>query len=342
METSKKKIVHESAKFSRIVEILENKREFTTPTYFPSISSYGVKFSMRDSLYLLNFHKYPRLLLSAYDLYNSEPIEKKSLMRIIKEYQGRGFLFVDSGIYESFWKKDSRWDINCYKNLMEQIRPDIYTSLDVLPGAKKGETEEDFRDATFKNALESSVFQNDNLFIVILHGSSPEALTSIVREFVTKHSNLCSAIAIAERDCGHSILERISTISEIRRTLNEKNRESILHILGCGNPLSMLLFSYCGADSFDSLDWLKSVVNPDPKSLLMHDFSHLKLLGCKCRICNGPEHKDAAYLEKVLLHNLLFYQNFVVQIQSLIRHDNIETYLRVHFGDNFIDQVNAT
>lgn len=333
-------VIHESARLSRVVEVTLKDRKLLTPSYFPSISSYGVKFSMNDLLYLLNFHKYPRLLLSAYDLYNSEPREKARLMSTIKDYRQQGFLLMDSGLYESSWRKDPNWNITSYKSLLSQTQFDLYTSFDVLPDPKKRETQAEFDDRTFKNVLESSVLQNDNLLIAILHGSSPAALISIVEELVEKHPNLCGAVAVAERDCGYSVLERAGTISEIRRKLNKRDNENLLHILGCGNPLSMLLFSYCGADTFDSLDWLKHVINPDPNSLLTNDFSHLQLLNCKCRICDDPKYKNADYLEKVLLHNLYFYQSFVVQIQSLIQHDNFETYLRVHFGDEIIDQVN--
>jgi tRNA-guanine family transglycosylase len=339
---SRYKVIHESARLSRVVEIALRDRKLLTPSYFPSISSYGVKFSMNDLLYLLSFHKYPRLLLSAYDLYNSEPREKARLMSTIKEYRQQGLLFVDSGLYESSWRNDPNWNITSYKSLLSQTQFDLYTSFDALPDLKKRETQAEFGDRTFKNVLESSVLQNDNLLIAILHGSSPAALISIVEEFVERHPNLCGAIAVAERDCGYSVLERAGTISEIRRKLNKRGNENLLHVLGCGNPLSILLFSYCGADTFDSLDWLKYVINPDPNSLLINDFSHLPLLNCKCRICDDPKHKSVDYLEKVLLHNLYFYQNFVVQIQSLIRHDNLETYLRAHFGDEIIDQVNES
>jgi hypothetical protein len=306
-----------------------------TPMYFPSISSFGVKFSIFDLLYLLEFHKYPRLLLSAYDLYKTEEEEKKKLKAMVEKYREIGLLFMDSGIFESSWKKDPSWDLSCYKSLMSQFHFDLYTSFDVLPTEKK------FKDNTFKNALESSVFENNNIFVVILHGDSAGTLVSIVKEFVDKHQNLSKAVAIAERDCGHSILERAGTVSEIRRILSANNKETLLHMLGCGNPLSMLLFAYCGVDTFDSLDWLKFAINLDPSShYSINDFSHLELLKCKCRVCTGPAHKDADYLEKVLLHNLLFYQDFMVQIQGLIQHNNIETYLRVHFGDDVVDQVN--
>jgi queuine/archaeosine tRNA-ribosyltransferase len=336
------KIIHESAGLSRVTEIVINGKKLLTPSYFPSISSYGVKFSMIDMLFLLKFHKYPRLLLSAYDLHNSEPREKTKLVSIIKDYREKGFLFMDSGLYESSWRKDSNWDLNSYKSLLSQIQFDLYTSFDVLPDFKKKGMEDEFKGKTFTNLLESSVFQNGNLFIAIIHGSSPDALVTLIGNLVEDHPNLCGAVAIAERDCGYNILERAETISEIRRTLNQNSKENVLHILGCGNPLSILLFSYCGADTFDSLDWMKYVINPDPNSLLINDFSHLPLLNCRCRICDTPKQKSADYLEKVLLHNLAFYQGFVIQIQSLIKHDNFENYLRVHFGDNIINQVNKS
>lgn len=336
------KIVHESARLSRVLEISLNGKKLLTPSYFPSISSYGVKFSMSDLLYELSFHKYPRLLLSAYDLYNSEPEEKAQLISLVKDYRQKGLLFIDSGLYESSWKKDPTWDMNSYKSLLSQIQSDIYTSFDVLPEPGKKGTEKEFKDRTFKNILESSVFQDNNLFIAILHGSSHGTLVSLVEGFIEENPNLCCAVAIAERDCGYSILERAQTISQIRQILNQSNKEKILHILGCGNPLSMLLFSYCGADTFDSLDWLKYAINPDPKSLLINDFSHLPLLNCKCRICDDPKLRDGEYLEKVLLHNLTFYQDFLVQIQSLIQHNNFDNYVRVHFDEKIIDQLDES
>ncbi len=336
------RVVHEDGRLSRVMEVIINNRELRTPSYFPSISSYGVKFSMSDLLYVLHLYRYPRLLLSAYDLYYSEQEERTRLMSIVEDYRKRGFLLMDSGMYESSWRKDLNWNMSSYKSLMSQAHFDIYTSFDLLPDPRKKETETEFKGQTFRNALESSVFQNDNLFVVILHGSSPATLISIVEEFTIKHPNLCRAIAVAERDCGYNVLERAETISQIRRRLNENNKETLLHILGCGNPLSMLLFSYCGADTFDSLDWIKYAINPDPSSLLVNDFSHLPLLNCKCRICADPKRKNADYLEKVLLHNLSFYQDFIVQIQSLIQHDIIENYLRVHFAEDIINQVNES
>jgi tRNA-guanine family transglycosylase len=142
---------------------------------------------------------------------------------------------------------------------------------------------------------------------------------------------------VPERDCGESIVEKAHTVHEIRKLLDsgEKSPDSrMLHLLGCGDPLSMLLFVYAGASSFDSLDWLKYCADPD--QLLLHNFSHLELLNCDCMVC---ARKDKQYIEKVFLHNLLFYQNYVLRIQELIKENSIGKLLEGYFSKTALDKV---
>jgi queuine/archaeosine tRNA-ribosyltransferase len=115
---------------------------------------------------------------------------------------------------------------------------------------------------------------------------------------------------------------------------DNSNNQRILHILGCGNPISLLLYSYCGANTFDSLDWIKQVI--DPQRLTINDFSHLELTGCQCPICASTK-RDCT--EKVLLHNLLFYQNYMLQIQTLVRNNEIRQFLSKHVGQNILDKI---
>jgi len=314
-------ILHESEKFSRVLEVKLKGKSFSTPTYFPAISSYGIKFSLWDSIYFLTFHKFPRVLVSAYDLHNSN--ERKKLLTLLKKHAKKGFLYLDSGIYESSWKADPTWDIGSYKTLLSQVTFDLYSSFDIIP---TGRSYEEFRKETFHNVLDSCVFMNNNIFIPIIHGSSPEELIGVLRDIIAEHSQLVGNIGIPERDCGKSVSERATTIIEARRILNEVDDKIILHILGCGNPLSMLLYSYCGADIFDSLDWLKYVINPKRESI--EDFAYLELLNCDCKVCSDPQFENAEYSQKTVLHNLLFYQNFVIRLQSLIRNNNIKGYLQ--------------
>jgi len=327
----KPKIIHESDKLSRVLEISLNDKKLSTPTYFPAISTYGIKFPFNDLLGLISDIEYPRVLISAYDLYYMKGKQKSKALSLANRYIDKGFLFLDSGLFESSMKRSIQWNLADYKSILSEINFDLHSSFDVY--RKDFRSHEDFKKTTYDNILESSVFLNNGAFLAILHAPSTRTLIKIVQEFVSNYPTLCSSIAVAERDIGKSIQERAETLVAIRTALNESNPKNFLHLLGCGNPLSMVLYSYCGVDSFDSLDWVKFAINPVDYSI--NDFSQLGLLDCKCQICTRLSSKNTkrGYLRKVLLHNLLFYQNFVKQIQSLIKNDNIKAYVQKHIGE---------
>ena len=333
MSTSK--IIFESEPFSRVTEVLINGKQLLTPTYFPAVSSYGIKFSFHALVRLLTAYSYPRFLISAYDFYLLSDKMKKELLQEIHEYSKKGcFVFLDSGIYESFWKADAKWTYDLYKTVVSQIDFDFYCSFDVLPDVKSQTTQ--FTQDTLDSILASRNLSNKPGFLPILHGLSSDKLISLITCFVKKHPNLCDFVAIPERDCGNDIVEKARTIIEIRKVLDSDNRGRILHILGCGNPTSLILFSYCGANMFDSLEWIKYVINQN--QLTINDFSHLELVDCDCTICSGIER---GYIEKALLHNLLFYQNHMLQIQSLIRESEIFEFLCEHMGRSVLKKIGA-
>ena len=328
-------IISESNAFSRVIEVLINGKKLVTPTYFPAVSSYGIKYPFHALVRLLTAYSYPRLLVSAYDFYLLADEEKKGLSREIEEYSKRGcFVFLDSGIYESFWRADAKWTYALYKTEVSQVNFDFYSSFDVLPDAKNQTVQ--FMKDTFDSILASRNLSNKLGFVPILHGLTPDKLISLITIFVEKYPRLCNFVAIAERDCGSNIVEKARTIIRIRKVLNKDHHGRILHILGCGNPMSLILFSYCGANMFDSLEWIKYVI--DRNRLTINDFSHLELTNCECSICSGMK-RD--YTEKVLLHNLLFYQDYVLQIQSLIRKNEIFEFLCEHVGRDVLKKTGA-
>lgn len=327
----KPNIVHETEILSRVLSIRLNGKRLLTPTYFPAISSFGIKFPFEDLLILINRQKYPRVLVSAYDLYFMKPKRKQKALSILKNYKKNGFfLFLDSGLFESSGAKFPTWDFSSYKSILSEASFDIYSSFDVYK--KRSKSYKEFRRSTYVNILKSSIFQNDAAFFAVLHASSPAELIKLVSEFVVQYPNFCARLAIAERDTGRSLQERARTIAKIRNELNKNDHRNLLHLFGCGNPLSMLLYSYCGVDSFDSLDWLKFGINRDDYSI--NDFSHLSLVDCKCQICTKfhDRTEKKGYLEKVMLHNLLFYHDFVKRIQSLILNDDIKEYVNQHIA----------
>lgn len=310
-------------------------KTLVTPTYFPAVSSYGVKHSFQTLVRLLIAYSFPRILISAYDFHLADNETRKSLSEEIRSYLEKGsFVFADSGIYESYWKADASWSYDLYKTAVGQMDFDFYSSFDVLPTTKDVGG---FAKETVANILASRKLSNKSGFMPILHGLHPDMLVSLTSTFVREHPSLSTFLAIPERDCGDSLVEKAQTIVKIRKILDgddDSNRQRILHILGCGNPISVLLYSYCGANTFDSLDWVKQAI--EPQRLTMNDFSHLELTGCQCPICASTK-RD--YTEKVLLHNLLFYQNHMLQIQRLIRNNEILQFLGKHVGQNILDKI---
>lgn len=325
-------MIYESEALSRVTESKIDGKKLVTPAYFPAVSSYGVKYSFCSLVRLLTTYSYPRILVSAYDFHLLDSKNKRRLSREVSGYLERGcFVFLDSGIFESFWKADVKWTYSLYKSSISQIDFDFYSSFDVLPDVRDLRK---FEKETFDRIVASRNLSNKLGFVPILHGVNPERLVSLITKFVKTYPDFSDFIAIPERDCGDGIVEKARTVVRIRKVLDNGNHTRILHILGCGNPLSLLLLSYCGADSFDSLDWIKHAI--DQKHLTMNDFSHLELIDCECSICADTERN---YTEKVLLHNLLFYQNYMLQVQSLIRTDEISEFLRKLVGQDILNRM---
>ena len=253
-------IQHKNGKLARVCEIQSDGKVYSTPTYFPSLSSTKTRFSLTELFYLLKYNKYPRLLLSAYDIDKLE--EKEKIKQSIAEFRKHGILFLDSGVFESDNRGDKSWDLKSYKSVVSQMPTDIFTAFDILPYLEKFQGDEDYTKKVFQSAIESSAFCNGNVFLPILHGKSIDHLLAVTSNFIRNYSGLCSGIAVSERDCGKSIIERAETLSEIRHILDIIDDRYILHVLGCGNPVSMLVYSYCGSDSFDSLDWIDHILDP--------------------------------------------------------------------------------
>jgi len=74
----------------------------------------------------------------------------------------------------------------------------------------------------------------------------------------------------------------------IERTFGCKplRHNSAIHVLGSGDPISIALYTYCGADTFDRLDWSEMVF--ERNELRIVNLSQLELLRCDCKACARP------------------------------------------------------
>lgn len=305
--------IHRGMRESRVLEVHFDDKKFATPTYFPSISSAATRIQLSSLIQFCTNKDYPRLLVSAYDLENAKN-DRKSIVKNLREYIKKNILFVDSGTFESYWLNDKKWNFNKYQKIIKELSGDIYTSFDEIPKPDDDVTK---ISSNVKNFIKKSAgISKESQCALVMHGNTSSQLIKIIEDNAKKE-NEPSMYAIPERDCGKTIKDKIKTIKKIRNILSDKNPANVLHILGCGNPLSIGLFTFAGADSFDSIDWSRWTI--DPKTLQFMDLNHIELINCSCEIC---KRKSSDTTTKALLHNLLFYQKFTQELQTAILKDD--------------------
>ncbi len=312
-------VFRQTGQFARNVKFQLPNKMFETPMYFPSVSSYGTDKVINYVNFLIDI-KHPYMLLSAYDFFHIFE-SKPELVKKINNFSSNGnFLFVDSGGYEQKWNEDKAWDFDVYKNTISKINSDIYTSLDFM------ESKVD-KEASFDRIKKSYPLVPNSQFMPIFDGTTPKELISNIQTFMKKSPEYSiKFLAVRERDCGVSITEKASTIFNIRKNLDLLKQNCILHVLGCGNPLNIVLYSFFGADSFDSRDWFLKTIDID--NLLLRDFSHLELLDCKCETCKKSEKIQLDPYSKTIAHNIKMYLDFMKKLQKLIKENSLESFLK--------------
>ncbi len=294
---------------SRILQIGTGKKKFITPAYFPSISSAAIRMQLDSLVQFCISKNYPRLLVSAYDLFDAQS-GRKAIIASLKNYRKNNFLFIDSGTFESYWLK-KKWNYNNYSKIIKECSGDFYAGFDEIPNPH-----EKVKIITSKvlNFTKKSkkISKNSHCFTVV-HGNTPSQLITVIENISKNNTEFLSKISIPEKECGKTLETKITTIKKIRKIMSKENPTNILHLLGCGNPLSIALYAYAGADIFDNNDWSRWIINP--KTLQYMDQNHIELINCTCEIC---KRKNLDSTNKGLLHNLLFYQKFTNGIQTNI------------------------
>jgi len=299
------------------------------PEYFPSVSSVKTSLSPLEYLKVLTVTKHPQLLVSAYDLNNSS--NKKKMAEITARAMDNGaIILMDSGNYESYWRSDKGWKWNNYLTALSKLNfhlafsfdnqtPPITLSKNILDVERRVAR-------TLKLVPKASI-------IPILHGNLHH-LPQIAKQIV--HHLKPVMIAVPERELGEGMIERIGTLTKIRRTLDETGEDIPLHLLGTGNPLSLLLFSAFGANSFDGLEWCQTTV--DHKTGLLYHLQQREFFGIQSVFCANI---DIPYAQATLAHNLMFYSRWMDTIRSHITDNKIERLLQTYFLPEFLSTLSA-
>jgi queuine/archaeosine tRNA-ribosyltransferase len=309
------------------------------PCYFPAISSVKTQLPPLEYLQVLKAFEHPQLLISAYDIYNSRERERKKIELLLSSlYHDNVSILLDSGHYERFWKEDSRleidkknkWNKNKYWDVLKSGK--FHLSFCYDKHASKHETK------VLINNLENDVLtdqkkSNQGTIIPIIHGDAkrlPEITLGVVRRLNPP------LIAVAERELGDGILMRAQTVLNIRNALNKMGQYYPLHLLGTGNPLSLLIYVMAGADSFDGLEWCQTTVNHE--NTMLYHFQQRELFGMQSKFCSMS---DISYAHATLGHNLLFYRKWMENIQSALETNTMTVLLEKQLPLSFLNTLNA-
>lgn len=286
------------------------KKIIDTPFFFPAISSVKTNFSIEEYLSLIQKIRYPGFLVSSYDISYSDKDKKTEILKIVSEATEGNFLtLLDSGHYEAFWYHNNTWSFKMLESILSNISIDFCFSYDIFWDDKK--KREEYLKDTITSIAKTAGMQKNGTTIPLLH-SEPDCFPNFVQKVVEGINP--EVIAVPERELGAGIFERATTVREIRKALDDTNRQIPLHLLGTGNPISILIYSICGADLYDGLEWCQTVVNPETGHLF--HFTQKDLLDCDCKACKL---KEIAYPMQTMAHNLLFYEEFIETIRSAIQ-----------------------
>lgn len=299
-------------------------RALKLPVYFPSISSVKTGLSPFDYFKILKGLGQPHFLVSAYDI-------DKSFQRdeFIKELQlnlaeDGPIILMDSGNYESWWMRDKGWLLTSFNEILKQGVSDLAFCYDNQspPTDIKLNAE-----AVAVSTRESQGVTNSTSIIPIIHCKKENIIAAVLE--LHSQTNF-SMVSIPERILGDGLIERVETVTNLRKELNKFENYTYIHLLGTGNPFSLLLLSLAGADSFDGLEWCQTVVNS--KTAVLYHFQQRELILDGCNFCNS----DLDYTLSTLGHNITFYKSWMKEIQDAISSKEEVELLNKWFDAEFL------
>lgn len=297
------------------------KKLLQLPCFFASVSSVKTNFAPGDYVEFLEGIGFPTYMISTYDVAKAEDrSDEESPIQLPAKEDRDSIVIADSGNYEAYWLRDRDWSISQYFDALKTIDPDMILSFD-----------DPWEKAQPRNHLSPPGNRVLKGVIPIVHGNPSNLFDRVVQ---TAEKTSPEIIAVPERELGDGILQRIGTLRRIRNELDAANLPTSIHLLGTGNPRSILLYAAFGADSFDGIEWCQTVVDTET-AYLVH-FAQRDLIECDCPACSAG---GSSYSAVTLGHNLLFYIDWISTIRESLRKGNIADLLKEFFSGEILQRL---
>jgi hypothetical protein len=321
-------------------------RSFRAPIFVPSISSFETQLKPASALRLQYTLREPISLVSAYDVANDP-----ELIKLCKAFREQGVLLLDSGGYESSrisrYSTDpegKRWNFEKYSEIASNDIYDYIFSFDYFP--KREEPVREFRERILKSFREHADVLDIEKLIPVIHiqtkegdfrfndGDAVDLFGYIAGQIE------CYFVSVPERELGQGIINRTNLARLISRRLRQSDCH--LHVLGCGNLLSLSLLTVAGVTMCDGLEWCRTFAATD---FHLHHFQQKDLFADPNYYSRNPvaeyifKETQLDYQTQVAVRNLLSFQVFADDLQNRLEQFSINEFVRSCFGDVAGDAV---
>lgn len=306
------------------------------PAFIFSLSSHETQITPHAGVTLFKQLPPAHTLISSYDIWKEDKIDTmKDGIDELKE--NKTITILDSGNYEAKRKGDQKsiknksgWDQKRYQKIAKIINSDITFSYDGREASQK-------TDINIKQTIESyekdysALDANKTTLCPIVHIKPPHEreVSNIAAEVTTEVAAKTKPklIAIPERELGDGLIARVKTVRAIRKALNTLGKYYPLHILGTGNPMTMVALACAGADTFDGLEWCRTVV--DYKNGYLFHFQHYDIFKDMQRedirdktIKDLINKEYFPYTLKALMHNIDYFMDLQFSLKKHIKDGN--------------------
>jgi hypothetical protein len=321
-------------------------RSFRVPVFIPSISSFETQLKPASALRLQYTLREPISLVSAYDVANDP-----ELIKLCKAFREQGVLLLDSGGYESSrilrYSTDpdgTRWNFDKYSSIASNDIYDYIFSFDYFP--KREEPIMEFRERILSSFREHADVLDIEKLIPVIHVQAKDgdfrfSENDVIELFGYIAEQVESRfVSVPERELGQGIIMRTNLARLISRRLRQSNCH--LHVLGCGNLLSLSLLSAAGVTMCDGLEWCRTFA---ANNFHLHHFQHKDLFADPNYYGRNPvaeyifRETQLDYQTQVAVRNLLSFQAFVDDLQNRLDQFSINEFVRSCFGDIAGDAV---
>lgn len=265
------------------------------PLMIPSFSSRGFD-NLKEIFTILTSYISEVCLVSAYDI--------DHCFLNLSDIYVADLLFVDSGGYETKQSEEIYEDDNGYNvpkswssqrhlNVLQALEPLSEIVVISYDEKENGPTQDQVKCA--KELFEQFPdYASD--FLLKPELKQKFIIPELIKPYLQTLSEF-SILGVTEKELGPNLWKRCHNLIEIRSILTACGNEIPIHVFGCLDPPTCILYLMCGANIFDGLPWLKFAFRngigtymaqicildhriniPDEEITIMYQVKNLKML----------------------------------------------------------------